>query len=191
MKNVKTKQEMIKKISDKLRTAGMKYWFAISGYGDYRFRVGIKQADIKGFEEIKKRYEADIEKLNPTIEHAYRFIPTLWMDSYMNGECQSGHSLYKLPKSDEYNELRECIFSIKAQIELAGYQVEDIILDYYFDYQENYKWKWAPSLCFLLSSEELDEWRELQYQAHMHESIAECEEERRREMEYAEYQFCH
>lgn len=166
MKNVKTKQQMIKRISDKLRAAGLKYWFVISGYADYRFRVGIKLADIKDFEQIKKRYEADVERLNSILEvgDGYRFFSTLWEDSYLKGECPSGCSFYKLPKQAEYDALRERIFTIKEQIESAGYKVEDISRDYYFDYLEDYKWKWAPSLCFLLKSEELDEWRELQYE---------------------------
>lgn len=193
MKSVKTKQQMIKSISDRLRATGLDYWFAVSGYADYRFRVGIKLTDIKDFENVKKRYEADIEKMNPSLEKGsgYRFVSTLWDNSYMNGECTSGCSSYQLPQSSEYDALRERILSINAQIESASYQVEDISRDYYFDYLEDYKWKWAPSLCFLLKNDELDKWRDQQYQANVTENIAECEEERRREMEYAEYQFNH
>lgn len=188
MKNVKVQEQMLNEISKNIRMTGFWGWFCVSGYADYRFQVGIKLSEIKGFEETRKHYEADVEKLNG--EKCLHIIHSLWSDAYTKGEQPSGWNCIKLPKSQEYDTLRVNILSIKAQIESAGYKVESISREGYFDYEEDGKKQFAPALCFHISSKKLDEWRDQQYQANFHEGVIECEWERRREMEYTEYQFC-
>ena len=191
MKNVKTQTQIFKEVGYKLHEAGMKGRFCVSNWADWCIRVGVITSDFKDFEEIKEHYEADVAKLNGDKLYGRGAISSLWTDAYVNGVQPTGCCFIKLPKSQEYDLLRYRISSIETQIKRAGYEVESITYCKYFWHPENGKVIDSPALCFNLRSKELDEWRDEQYQTHLYENEAECEEERRREAEYAEYQFCH
>lgn len=191
MKDVKTQTQIFKEVGDKLHEAGMKGWFIVTNYADYCIQVGLRQSDIKGFTEIRKHYEADVAKLNNNERDGLYAITSIWTDAYLYGEQPSGCCFIKLPKSPEYDLLRYRISSIQTQIKRAGYQVDGIMLRDHFYYEENGTTHHCPAILFGLKNEELDKWRDEQYQSHLYESEIECEDERCREIGYAEYQFCH
>lgn len=191
MKDVKTQTQIFKEVGDRLHEAGMKGRFCVSNWADWCIQVGVITSDIKDFDKIREHYEADVAKLNGNERDGIGAISSLWTDAYVKGMQPSGCCFIKLPKSQEYDLLRYRISSIKTQIERAGYEVESITYRRYFWHSENGKVKVSPALCFNLRSKELDEWRDEQYHAHLYECEIECEEESRREMEFAEYQFCH
>lgn len=75
MKNVRTQEQMFKEVSKKLRIVGLKGWFAVSGYADYR----LQSKQMKNIFTKCNNYEQANELGQYIVRYGYE---GLYNDSY-------------------------------------------------------------------------------------------------------------
>lgn len=192
MENIELTKEIFDRISRKLKERNFNRWFRISCYADWNARVAVNADELSCYsKELYEQYVEEVESLNKD-SWGDRFFSSIWNDAYKKGEQECGWSLYKIPVKPEYTRLREELFSIKGELQIAGYKVEGIsFVEGYFWYDEAHAFHSIDAFCFDITNTELEKWRDAEYKATSDEAELECEMEREREMQYAEWQFNH